>query len=776
MTTPRLPLFTRLPEIYRLKDAELERPGQLRAYLGLVERALGAVHENIEGLYDDLFIETCDDWVIPYIGDLLGTSHLSGPAWTLRADVADTIAIRRRKGTLGAIELLVHDLTRWGVHCVELRENLAWHQHLNHQRPDAGGAPPQSLPNVTRFTVPRGGTAPVRDPATLSLLGTPFDPFAYTADVRPPAGDAVRINLPNLAVFLWRLEAHRVPLSRPVSRGLAPAAVGGGAPFVARFDVHPIGEPMRLFNTGRFDPDRRPLVLGRVDEVPGPMPTARLTEGSPAGHPDEYVLVETYDPADPLLAILNIGDVGLQLHLTDAVFGGDVWRVRGENLCAWESGLEPRLQDRELAVDPVHGRIALGVSTVGERNSLVNDLLVTSTYGAVGPVGAHPVSRDDPPTTWLGEAVDLRHVDFFLNPDGLRDALANIQDSVLPIVVQIDDSMTHDLDLLAVPGRVNEAGGPNLRLNRTLIIRAASGERPVVRLARPLRFRPTNVLGANAQEQATFDAVMDGITVRLEGIYLTREAASFPAGAPLVARAAVHALELAGCTLDPGGFERLGGGRAAIRDACGLAEPYGFGAAEEVAFQQTPEVHLRRTISGPLRLDQGYSLFLDDSIVDAGAGVDDDPANAVAVGNATDPLLGWGPPTRMQGVTLFGRTRVRTLSGGGTLFVHRVEVLNNQVGCIRLSYFPDEANRLPQNYACVAAPAHRLRFTAERFGLPAYGQLARGTDFDIRERGPDDDAMGAFGFLLEAHRYHNLQIRFREFMPVGVRPVLVTVT
>jgi hypothetical protein len=36
--------------------------------------------------------------------------------------------------------------------------------------------------------------------------------------------------------------------------------------------------------------------------------------------------------------------------------------------------------------------------------------------------------------------------------------------------------------------------------------------------------------------------------------------------------------------------------------------------------------------------------------------------------------------------------------------------------------------------------------------------------------------MGAFGFLREAHKWRNLQIRFREFMPVGVRPLLIAVT
>src|SRR5262245_23035535 len=130
--TKRVELYHRLPEIYRIKDQDLPEKYlhgggrveayQLRSYLEPVEDMFSAIHENIESLYHDLFIETCDDWVIPYIGDLLGTSHISGDVWTLRADVADTIALRRRKGTLGAIELLAFILTKWGVHSVELLE------------------------------------------------------------------------------------------------------------------------------------------------------------------------------------------------------------------------------------------------------------------------------------------------------------------------------------------------------------------------------------------------------------------------------------------------------------------------------------------------------------------------------------------------------------------------------------------------------------------------------------------------------------------------------
>ena len=135
------------------------RSEQLRALLALVEEAFGAVHESIESLYHDLFIDTCDPWAIPYIADLLGTSHLTGDPQTLRRDVALTIRSRRRKGTLGAIEEITEALTGWGVprrRAVQGRRLSP--QQLDHQRPDAGGLPPYALATVDRHTVVRGGT------------------------------------------------------------------------------------------------------------------------------------------------------------------------------------------------------------------------------------------------------------------------------------------------------------------------------------------------------------------------------------------------------------------------------------------------------------------------------------------------------------------------------------------------------------------------------------------------------------------------------------------
>ncbi len=758
------PLYERLPEIYRVKDQEQTSSRQLQNYLAIVEHIFNAIHENIESLYDDLFIETCDDWVIPYIADLLGTSHLKGDPWTLRADVADTIALRRRKGTLASIERLTYNLTQWGVHTVELRENLVWNQHLNHQRPDIGGDPPYAA--MTRFTPIRGGTVTLRDPAMLSLLNTPFDPFAHIADLKPPSLGNIRYNLPNLAIFLWRLKDYRVKFTKPIVEIQTTGTVEPDeATHVVRLLVHPLGDPVRLFNTYQFNPDKDPPVITQLDETPGPIPIARLTTNSEAGKPEKYVAIDTYNPMNTDIASLDIAEVGLQLHLPEPEFAGtdlSEWTIRGENLCAWETGIQPPLKNREIAIDPIIGRIIIGVGTVDnnlgltEATALENHLLLTYTYGAVGNVGAHPISRNLP-EKWNDETVVVKLVNLF-NGETLNAALDNIQNETSPVVIEIRDSRVHVLDLSAIAGTVDEDGGPNLLLKHSLIIQAADGQRPMIKLVQPLRVRPQDVSAAG------------NLTLRLEGLYLARDEA-FADDAPLIARAALNRLEIVDCTLVPGGQKLLDG------TPSGTHQPLRPSLKlKDEAFDQTPEIILERTIAGSVLCDRGYCLFLSHSIIDAGKGVNDNPETSFAVANATDANNNWGPPTQVNGITVFGRMRVERISGRGGIWVHALEVLNNQTGCIRYSYFSGEGDRLPQNLGCVTGGEAKLRFVSEIFGESAYGQLARTSDFRIRERGPGDDAMGAFGYLLEAHKWRNLQIRFREFMPVGVRPLLIPIT
>ena len=63
-------LYDLLPAIYRMRDADQGYP--LRALLRVIAEQVDIVEGDIGQLYDNWFIETCEDWVVPYIGDLIG--------------------------------------------------------------------------------------------------------------------------------------------------------------------------------------------------------------------------------------------------------------------------------------------------------------------------------------------------------------------------------------------------------------------------------------------------------------------------------------------------------------------------------------------------------------------------------------------------------------------------------------------------------------------------------------------------------------------------------
>ena len=67
-------LYDLLPVVYRMRDAEQGWP--LRDFLRVLASQADVLEQDIARLYDNWFIETCDDWVVPYLGDLLGYTLL----------------------------------------------------------------------------------------------------------------------------------------------------------------------------------------------------------------------------------------------------------------------------------------------------------------------------------------------------------------------------------------------------------------------------------------------------------------------------------------------------------------------------------------------------------------------------------------------------------------------------------------------------------------------------------------------------------------------------
>ena len=115
-----------LPGVYRARDSDDPAvTGPLQELCVRIGAQVAVVRRNIDRLWADQFIETSDDWVIPYIGDLLDTNLVNGlDPRGQRLDVAKTIHYRRRKGTLAVLEEIARDVTGWNAHLVEAFRRL----------------------------------------------------------------------------------------------------------------------------------------------------------------------------------------------------------------------------------------------------------------------------------------------------------------------------------------------------------------------------------------------------------------------------------------------------------------------------------------------------------------------------------------------------------------------------------------------------------------------------------------------------------------------------
>src|SRR5262249_22799322 len=89
------PTYDFVPSLYRERD---EREGfPLRDLLRLVTEQADIVHSDIQLLWDNFFIETCERWAIPYIGDLV-SNNLLHDAQSLKAPDSDRELFRNLTG------------------------------------------------------------------------------------------------------------------------------------------------------------------------------------------------------------------------------------------------------------------------------------------------------------------------------------------------------------------------------------------------------------------------------------------------------------------------------------------------------------------------------------------------------------------------------------------------------------------------------------------------------------------------------------------------------
>lgn len=267
MTITAERLYELLPAIYRIRDAE--QGGALKDLVSVIAEQVEALEENLAQSYDDHFIETCADWVIPYIGDLIGYRTLHGVAPKVasqRAEVANTIGFRRRKGTASMLEQLARDVTGWNARVVEYFELLATNQYMNHIR----------LHNQV--------TPDLRQWEPLERLDTAFDTIPRTINIRRIATEKGKHNIPNIGIFLWRLNDYALTQSPAVQ-------IGGG-----RFMFSSLGINTPLFTYS--EPEDEITHIAKPLNVPEPISRRVLNA----------YLEDYYGAENSLVLRIGIGD------------------------------------------------------------------------------------------------------------------------------------------------------------------------------------------------------------------------------------------------------------------------------------------------------------------------------------------------------------------------------------------------------------------------------------------------------------------------------------
>ena len=78
-------LWTLLPELYRARDSDdVERDGPLRELVDRIGAQAAIVRRSIDRLWEDQSIETCDDWVIDYLGEVPWDEYAMAKSWYVR--------------------------------------------------------------------------------------------------------------------------------------------------------------------------------------------------------------------------------------------------------------------------------------------------------------------------------------------------------------------------------------------------------------------------------------------------------------------------------------------------------------------------------------------------------------------------------------------------------------------------------------------------------------------------------------------------------------------
>jgi hypothetical protein len=762
-------LYQLMPAIHRERDAQQNY--SLRALLQILASQGALVDKDIQQLYENLFIETCQDWVIPYIGDLVsnnllydgsratapdtakslfpdlaGKNLLPPIAIRIRADVAKTIYFRRRKSTPAMLEELARDVSEWPAHVSEFFQLLGWNQFLEHLRFQCVWTDLHSIDRMER------------------IYG-PFDESSHTVDVRQPAQQDGWHNIRNIGVFLWRLQSF--PLDQvPARQATQPW----------QYHFSPLGNRAPLFTRARDLKQN----CGRVAEIDVPAairrqlffndlenyrntPPPRLNSTELYG---EFDLLST-DPASVpetsfFVALNGQGiDPSQDPNAPPATF---VPQIVCMQLDPWP-GTQPK--GRIIGIDGKSGRIA-----VGDGWPATGPVDVSYFYGFSAGLGGGSYDR----AKWL--------VNRFVNPQApkkpykvLQSGGTGVFTSVIAAITQWQTDQRPDAVISILDSRTYALPALiTLRNEAGLAIEAANQQRPLLQTT-------GSGLQVDVSPPADPQAVDRNAVFTISG--------SIVEGF-LDVIGDLGALRLFHSTLVPGRLLNEDGTPAGIDASVivhansGSSKPINQQLRLEAAFSILGQIEAPETAAG---------IWLLDCILQG--------VNGVAISSASGG--GASAVLTTERSTFFGTVQVKSMNASETIFTAKVTAQRTQEGCVRFSYVVPNSTS-PRRYRCqpdvaIAEAIEAAKqsnpgltaleqaqitqfiqawlvpsFTTTLYGQPAFAQLHLACPREIRTGAEDSSEMGAFCHLKQSQRESNLKIRLQEYLPFGLEAGMIYVT
>jgi hypothetical protein len=717
MSAPQSPIYSLLPAVFRTRDAAVGAP--LQALFEVLEAQYALVQDNVQQLYDDQFIETCAPWVIPYIGQLIGYSTVYTAALTSpdsRADVANTIGYRRRKGTLVALEQVTHDVSGRATKGVEEFKRLITTLSLRDVRPR----------NYATASLRRG-----RD---WEHLDGPFTRLNRTIDVRniaprvrtlvspdpTPLDIALhgggRYNIPDVAVWMWRYA------SRPVANAPAFDLGGGGYYFSA------LGGPAPLFQS----------------VPPDPAPFARLTTER--------------DVPEPICLTRFRGDLGGFYPASMQLIADGVPVPLSQIVCANLS--QPcNVLKGKIAIDPERGRIQYARTGV----TIPKDLRVNYNYGSPAEIGGGSYDR----TANIVQPGTTASPVFANSAKPFVAIVGSVKYPTLELAVKDWNKLPpNSAGTIVLPSFESyhiDLTGPNaIQIPAESLLLIASATLTAKHV--PEWTGSCVTLRGNIEIAAPPPTIgKDGLAlpagqVQLSGIWLSGQ---------IILDGFDSCVQVSDSTLIPG---------IALTQQGDPAHPDMSSVTASAANPPSGmTLVLNRVISGPVTLPPTCFTRIWGSVLDAGtpycpaySGPDwSSPGASLHIEESTVVGRVWAHAMPLASNTIFYAKLGRRDPWKAAVWSVRV-----QSGCVRFCWVP-AGSITPRQYQCLppdsaSQAALEPKFITLRFSLPGYCLLSGDTPLAIWKGADNGSEMGVFYQIQETEAVANILIRSEEYMPVNL--------